>query len=31
MDNKKLLMLAYLGVAVSYGVLFYIKYKSINK
>ena len=31
MDNKtqqKLIMAAYLGVAVAYGILFYVKYKS---
>lgn len=34
MDKKqqsKLVMYAYLGVAVSYGILFYVKYKSSNK
>ena len=27
----KLVMLAYLGVAVAYGVLFYVKYKTTKK
>ena len=27
-DTKKLVMYAYLGIAVSYGVLFYLKYKT---
>ncbi len=29
--QSKLVMMAYLGVAVAYGVLFYVKYKSSKK
>jgi hypothetical protein len=31
LDTKKLLLIAYAGIAVGYGLMFYLKYKEAQK